>query len=327
VIVGVIACGGCGANTSDKIIVHVGKRTITASELKLWMGWRALGHIMPDAPKFVACAKRNMSLGELPVGEALREECRAQYSALKKSALDDLIACIWLIGESNHIGVSGSLDEGGGVGDRVPGGLRLLIAEREQAKSRLEARLRQLEPPITTTEIRRYYDRELSRRFESPERRYFQVIEHLPRRAEAKRFLGQIKSGDLTNADLTARWIHEMYERVPRSDVLEWRRAIYRAIFAAPKGIYVGPVRFKGLYALFRVRRIVPRRVTPLSRVRRAIEARLASEQHSRMLSRFVSRWRSTWAPQTACAPGYVVPGCRETPEGAGQSFPRSGLR
>jgi hypothetical protein len=327
VIAGVVACSGCGAGENDKVIVRVGRRTITASELQVWMGWRAPGHVVPDAPSFAACAKRNMSLGELPVGESLRAECRAQYSALKKSALEDLIASTWLIGESRRISVTGTFNQAGGSTGQVPVALQLLIAEREQAKSRLEARLRKLEPPITKTEIRRYYDRELRSQFERPERRYFQVIEHLPTKDEAVRFLGQIKNGDLSNADLTSRWIYEMYERVPQSNISEWHRAIYRAIFEAPESTYVGPVRFKGLYALFRVRRIVPRRVRPLSGVRRSIEARLAEQQHSRALSRFVSRWRSDWTPRTACAPGYVVPGCRENPVRPGQGLPRSGLQ
>jgi hypothetical protein len=309
---------GCGAGTRAVVVASVAHVPITSAELSDWMGALASEHFVPDPPRYSSCISRARAQGQQPIGDAIREQCEAEYAALKQKALRFLVSSDWLIGEAvaEHRGPSTReielrLARRGRADGAVSQSARRLLAERELAAAQLTAALHRSELPITRKRIARYY-REHIAHFEHREQRYFDIYEYFRSPSAARGLLSEIERGQPHLARIPLR---ESIKR-PRNGeaVVPWKRSIFHAILAAKPGVYVGPVLVSVHlgYVIFRVTRVVPRTVEPLSRVEGEIAAGLAREEHHRKLAGFLSALRSRWVAKTSCRVGYVVPGCRE---------------
>jgi hypothetical protein len=310
----VIICAGCGGGRKDEVIALVEGRPITSRQMIEWMRWQDTEHFVPDPPRYVACMARNESLGELSVGNALKEECETQYAVLKAKALRFLISSYWLIGEAGTHAMWVGLE-------RVPADLGELRNDRRLAVREVERELRSREAPATNTKVLRYYKEHISK-FESRERRYFDIVEHLPNKGVGRHLMERLATGHrIANGIIE----ENLYRPRVGEAVLPEKQAITEAIFAARPDIYVGPVPLEGLFAFFRVTRIMPRRVEPLSRARGSVERQLSQDEHRSALTRFLRDWHSHWQSRTVCMASYVTPDCRnfggasgtgEVPEG-----------
>jgi hypothetical protein len=307
-------CAGCGGERIRIAIAYVEKTPITRDQLEEWMRRLAPEHFVPDPPRYASCIAHDEALGELPVGQAIVKECQAQYTAVKDEALRFLISSAWLIGDVKAKGFAPSAEEvTGWLNGKEPlGGAskasRRLVVERELAEERIERWLRSREAGISRTQVARYYGRHIGR-FERRERRYFDIIEHLADASAGRRIMSEIASGHRR----TETPIHEVLDR-PRTGevVLATKRPIYKAIFAARSRAYVGPVRLNGGYAIFKVTRIIARRVAPLARMRGAIERQLAKIAHHQAVASFLRKWATRWRAKTSCTAGYVIANCRQ---------------
>lgn len=296
-------------------VVTVGRTPITTTALADAMWALAPQHFVPDPPSYASCIAHEEALGQQASGSAIKEECQAEYDTLKRRALTLLITSEWVVNEAQAkaavpsgaapvIGRDGIL-RGGRT--RAAWYVKLLSARRIAAKS-LRLRLRSGEPTITRARIARYYAHHRFI-FEHRERRYFDIIEDLRNQADGIRLIRRLAR----KRRVTETPIHEFIDMPrPGQAVSQAKRALYRAIFAAPPRVFRGPLLLNGLYVIFRVTRIVPRAVRPLGRVSGEIGLKLSHAEHIRTLATFVGGWSARWTAKTACRPGYVVPGCRE---------------
>jgi hypothetical protein len=233
---------------------------------------------------------------------------------LKDRALRFLITSYWLIAQARADRIAPSAGE---VATRLHAmranreltePLRRLLAERDLAEQSIARALRSTEAPLTEKEVRRYYTRHTGA-FERRERRYFDIVEHLPNLVAARTLMSEVVAGRRRVREP----IREALDRPrPGQYVLPTKRPIYKAIFASRPHVYVGPVTLNGEYAFFRVTRVSKRKVAPLASVRPTIERRLSEAQRRRVLSRFLRQLRARWIPQTDCAAAYVTVDCRE---------------
>jgi hypothetical protein len=309
------AFAGCGDAVKGVVIARVGRTPITRAELSEWMRELAPEHFVPDPPRFTACVDHQERLGEESIGNAIQEECRAQYEAVKAKALRFLISSQWLIQEARAHGLGLSASEvshrlqgqrhGGAARSRAA---RRLMLERELAAQGLTNYLQERETPVSRAQVLRYYATHVSR-FERRERRYFDIIENLRGQEAGKRIMDGLAHGRPSPETP----IHEVLDRPrPGQFVRPTKRPIYSAIFRAAPHRYVGPLPLNGYYAIFRVTRVIPRVVVPLSRARKTIDAALAQEAHRSALKRFLDAWTARWTAATSCRAGYVVLGCRQ---------------
>jgi foldase protein PrsA len=81
-----------------------------------------------------------------------------------------------------------------------------------------------------------------------------------------------------------------------------------KTIFAATPHVLLGPVK-EGYYYIFEVLKATPGHRLPLARVQATIRRRLASRRAS---TKLLAAYEAKWAARTSCAPGYVVPRCRQ---------------
>lgn len=315
-IAGALATLVAGCGGGEAVVARVGGHAITKAALAHWMAAMAPEHVVPDPPRYTACIAHQRDLApEVGVSE-LREECERQEQALEQQALGFLISSRWLLSEAATRGVEVPAREVRSLLRRKLAFLghdysradAELMVRAEVAAAGIQRSLSAGEPRLARARIAAYYRRHVGS-YERPERRYFDVVEHLASRAAARKAMSEVAAGR-SLASLGA--IHEWLARMDLAGVAPENRRIRIDIFAARPHVLVGPERLTMSYAIFEVTKVVPRVVRSLAQARSAIEQRLAREQQRRTLARFVAGWRARWTARTDCRPGYVVPKCRQ---------------
>jgi foldase protein PrsA len=315
----------CGSAPGNHVVVRVGRSAITSATLSHWMAVLAPEHAVPDPPGYGECMRREEALTLRSSRAALAAQCARQYRALRLQALNYLISSHWLIGEAAGEGLTPSerrvqqvaakaqsLSPGEQQGEGDGGSVARNGHDAAfQARARLaDASIRQAlfnaEPQITPAQVARQYARELAR-FRIPERRYFEIFEHIPGEAAARKVMAQIAAG---RGNVAAVHLHESLVRTRGFDLGGTKLPIVTAIFAASPHMLTGPVPLNGEYALFEVTKITPASIRSLAQVEKSIRSRLARERRRRTLRRFIGQWRRKWTARTACARGYIVQKC-----------------
>jgi len=107
--------------------------------------------------------------------------------------------------------------------------------------------------------------------------------------------------------------------------------ALERAAFAAKQGRIVGPLRIRSesspsssYYIFEATSRARPGSQQPLTQVASQIRQTLTQQLQQQSGASFASAYTKRWTARTLCAPGYVVPECRNYPEN-GALQPREG--
>jgi foldase protein PrsA len=93
----------------------------------------------------------------------------------------------------------------------------------------------------------------------------------------------------------------------------EEQTGLLATIFRAKKGALVGPVKDDRSWAVFTVEKIEPPVEATLEEARDEIEQLLSATRRERALAAFERKYRV----KTTCAPGYIVPRCKNGPDGA----------
>jgi hypothetical protein len=328
VLSAVVVLLGCGSATPSRIIVRIGRSSITESALAHRMVIMAPQHRVPDPPHYAACIAEQQSLVPLSDRAAFAQECRQQYQLLRQRALGFLITSHWLVGEAERqrmnvtsAEVKGRLNEKQrayphGVAEFqafLKAGARTVRdvaweVRAELASEKIRRGLIDGERKVTHGQIVNYYRRNI-RRYKTPERRYFYIYEHIKSEGAARRLMREIAQG----RSFAAIGFHESLQRTNFATVQGVKRIAYEAIFAAKPNVVAEPVRLRrSIYYLFEVTRITPPKLRPLAQVRGAIERKLTAEVQRRTLAKFIQGWRGRWIARTDCVPGYVVQKCRQ---------------
>jgi hypothetical protein len=323
-----LGCAGCASAESTHTIARVGGVAITTATLAHRMAIVAPEHVVPDPPRYTACIARLRSITPHGLTAGLARECRDEYAALKREALDHLISSQWLIGEASGegLGVSdqavahrlqqkkasfanGSAEdqESLTVTARTPADLEF-ETRTELAKERIRQALAQHEPKVTRAQTVAYYRRNISR-YRTWEQRRFYIVENLESAASARRLTSEFACGEKHIAAMSLR---ESLDRRNLAGYTGEKRRIADAIFAAKPHVVAEPVELNHYYFLFEVTRVTPAYVKPLAQVRAAIARQLADEAQKRRLVRFVTAWRTRWIAKTDCSPGYVIQKCAQ---------------
>jgi len=274
-------------------VVQVGDTSITKATFDDWMSAMAPEHFVPDPPRYTRCIARMKAIAPESIEAGLKEECRQQYQALRQRVLALLISSHWAIDEA--------ADRGLKVSEQA------LAARAQLATAALRRALEASQPKISSAAITAYYQRNIHR-YERPEKRSFDLFEHLRSKAAARRALQAAERG---RRDVTL-MIHESLDRPVVPDPVPWKRSIQAAIFAGKPKVLVGPVRLFHEWAFFEVTSVRPRVVKALADVQDVIRRQLESDQRRQTLTRFIAAWRKKWIAQTDCSPGYVVQKCRQ---------------
>lgn len=308
VLVPILVLGvlGCGSADPNPVVVRVGPSQISERTVGHWASAIARGAIVAD----VADAEQS------PI----------------RQALAFLIYSHWLIGEASRVGLSPSRQQLERLvrtqEQSMPNGrtefLDMLATSGERlADVEFEARARwtarrlmatfdaaaekRARVAVSDAAVARFY-RSHAARYHLRERRYYDLIERLPSKADAARLVKRLGSGKR----FAARASKEQPFRPRTFAGLPGQGVVYRAVFAAKVGVLTGPLPLQGAYALFVLRRIEPPRVQPLSDVRWEIERYLLDAAERRARAQVIDGFHARWISQTNCHKGYVVQKCRQ---------------
>jgi hypothetical protein len=297
-----VACAalpGCGAtSTADRVIVRVGRHSIVLA---------AIDHQLA----VLAPGRSSQSIRRDP--------------ALKRRALESLIASRWVIGEAVDRGVAPAAQAierrlAAKEASAFPGGDAELSAFLKASGQSMSDLRRTAEIDLARAALRsialkgvRYpgkaevesYYRTHRRRYALPPRRQIWItnrksaaaIERLKRKVARARSFAPFSQP-------------ETVPQTPRA--LAARGAVGRAIFATRPNVLVGPLKHRVDYYAFEVKRVLPATHTPLAHLEASIQRRLDTEARRRALATFLARWRAKWRAKTDCRSAYVVPGCRQ---------------
>jgi hypothetical protein len=296
---GLAACGGAG---QDGVVARVGETAIGRGAFEHW--------IAVMSPEPVAAERR-----------------QPRYRTLERRVLDFLISSQWLIGEARERGLAPSAREIERRYERkeresFPNGAAefneyakdtgqteadiKFDVEVELAASRLRGMVIEGEPRITQAQIAAYYS-ENERRYVVPAKRAIEIVE-VGSQAAAKKVKKEIESG---RSFASVRPLHEPITRhtFPHSRIGE---NLEEVIFSARPNALTGPLRLLSRWSVFKVKGITPAVQRTLAQVRTAIGRRLLAAQRRRRIAEFAATWTRRWTAMTDCAPGFVVPRCRQ---------------
>lgn len=257
----------------------------------------------------------------------------SQQPTARQQALTFLIGSAWLEGEAARDGmkptreqVAHLVEEQRDLDPNGPAGFKATLAETAQtledveaeararlAAGRLARRLavavdRYARARVGEREVTGFYRAHIAR-YQLRERRYYDLYEQIPTRAQAVALARKLASGAriAQNPNKESPFRPRDFRNLPGQAIA------YRAVFAAREtNVIVGPLPLQGQWCLFILRRIVPARLQPLSDVRKSIERQLRAPLQRSERTRLIAAYARRWGAQTDCRPGYVVQKCRQ---------------
>ena len=338
---------------AGKVLARVGGVPITLGQVRhLMVMSSATEGPVPDPPSYAGCiaqtkAHAGSSKGSDPA--QLKRACQQRYRQLLEAGLSSAIHTQWIIGEAGEEGVKVPISAAEQEFElsrkssfKTTGEFAAYLKKTKRSRNdvvselwvgkltdgifaRIHARYR----PASDTEIAQYYEKH-KQQFETPPGRDVHIVRTTTRVAAlrakkeleagtsfasvAKR-LSAIAQPVRSKNGLTSHLLPHFYSEPPLND----------AIFAAKPGVISGPVfvsKPKVLasepgsgYYVFEVIRTTPGHQTSLDQARAEIAPALTKHNQEKTLAGSIAAIRVRWKKRTDCAPGYVVPTCRQSNE------------
>jgi len=252
---------------------------------------------------------------------------REEEGAPRERALAFLISSVWLAAEAKRLGlaVSGEavnraamerraadgdaeFDEGLHATGQTPADIKLEIST-ELALAAIRRSLVKRASLVSEAEIAGFYKSHRSM-FVVSEARDVDLIESFPSRSAAAALVKRIGGGP--------RFAKKAFHEEPsRASIARWKAipekvAVFRAIFSARLGVLSSPMRLRGSWIVFVVRRKIPARLRPLAEVRGEIVKRLITLRRSQITAQVNREYKALWSARTSCRAGYIVQGCAQ---------------
>ena len=258
-----------------------------------------------------------------------------QYSALRDSAMSDVLLGRWVRGEAADRGITLSDSEISNRLDQIIkqdfGGqkqfeqyLKQAHFTSEQARQRVELQLlsneiqKQVLPQdsgVSDSEIEDFYKANLSQ-FEQPETRDVrQILNSDQAKVERAKSLLEQDDSAASWKKVAARFSTDKATKDSgglRAGVAEGQSepALEDQVFSAEQGQLVGPFKGQSGYYLIEVEKINPAQTTPLSDVSKQIGQQLAQGKQQQISQDFQQDFLDKWRSRTFCADDYLIDRC-----------------
>jgi foldase protein PrsA len=271
-------------------------------------------------PSFTDCIAQLKEEPITPEGSSgdpaqLRKECRAQYEAARRQALEQVIAATWTLEAGRETG-AGSVRAN--PVERLVGASRIdpnLLSAAMSVAGAVRSAIARSIRPVGSTDVARYYAQHRDRYTTVPELRDVQLARTQTQargnvvREEiegGKTFAQVVKEKGVEEADFSSNGL-----------VLELRPTEYgepnlnHAMFGAQPNELLGPIQTIYGSFVFEVKKIHLAHFKPLSEVADSIREELSHSREQQAIARFVAAWHTKWTARTSCAGGLLVRGCQ----------------
>jgi foldase protein PrsA len=341
----VAACGGVPGNS----VATVDGKSIDKSQFDHWMLVAAKssgqpGTVVPDPPDYAKCvaAKRKTTpkpgKGQPKVTDAqLKAQCKTQYNTLRNQVLQLLISFKWIQGEADAQGikvtnqdVQKSFQQQKKQSFPKESDWQKFLKDSGQTQADILERVRvdllsnkirdkiiKGKDKVSDAQIQAYYNKNKAR-FSQPERRSLRIV-LTKTKAKALQAKQALQSGQSWNkvakkfsTDSTSK---NQGGKLPPQAKGTLEKALDQAVFAAPKGKLLGPVKTPFGFYDFEVLSISPASTQPLAQAKTTIKQTLATQNQQTALNNFVKNFTNRWRSKTDCQNAFKISDCKNGPK------------
>ena len=351
--VALTACGS--DNVPGNAVAKVDDETITNAAFQHWMTVAATsaqqqqpgakgGVQIPKPPDFAACVANKQKTAPKPAkgqpkptAAQLKAQCKQEYEGLRDQVMQFLISADWIQKEAASQGVKVSdaevqkqfqqtkkqsfpkeadyakfLKQSGMTQEDV-----LFRVKLDRLSTKLREKVTKGQDKVSNAQIAAYYNKN-KQRFAQPERRDLRIV-LTKDKAKAEQAKKAIESGQDFKAVAKKYSIDQASKN--QGGVLlgvskgQQEKALDTAVFQAPKGKLVGPVKTQFGYYVFRVQKVTPASQQSLKDATPTIKQLLTSQNQQKALEKFVKDFRNKWKGKTNCRSGYVTQECKNAPK------------
>ena len=344
-------CGGGGSSIPGDSVATVDGTEITKKDDDRWLaiaaksGGQPEGSI-PEPPEFTDCiANKRETLPKPAKGQPettddqLKEQCKAEYEALRNQVLQLLISFEWIKGEAEEQGVEVTdeevqkqfeeqkkasfpkeedytkfLEQSGQTEEDI-----LLRVRLDVLSNKIREKITEGDDEVSDTEITDYYN-ENKERFAQPERRdLLVVLTDADDKAAAEEAKSRIEGGEKwadVAKDLSIDPTSKSQGGVLPAVAEGQQEADFdKAIFDAEKGETLGPIKTQFGWYVFRVTKITEATQQTQEEASETIKQLLASQKQQESLDTFVKEFTDKWRERTTCADDYKTTDCSNGPK------------
>jgi hypothetical protein len=308
VLLALAGFAGCGGAQPSQVAIRVGDTALSKRSIEHWTSIITRGALVANLTDSSEPAPRPAALAFLISsawldGEAARDGLRPTSGELARMMNEQKDSST-----NGAAGFAATLAETGQTLADVEAEVKARWAAAALARRLVAMADRYARERVSSRTVASFYRSHLAL-YHLRERRYYDLHERIPTRAEAVALARELGPGKRFSEKTSK----EKPFRPSNFNGLPGQAVVYRAVFAAKRtGVIVGPLPLQGLWSLFVLRRIVPARLQPLTEVRGSIERRLLAPIRRRATAKLVEAYRATWTAQTDCQPGFVVQKCKQ---------------
>jgi foldase protein PrsA len=341
----VAACGGVPGNS----VATVDGKSIDKSQFDHWMlvatkSSGQPGAVVPDPPNYTKCiaAKRKTTpkpgKGQPKVTDAqLKTQCQQQYTQLKNQVLQLLISFKWIQGEADAEGikvtdadVQKSFQQQKKQSFPKESDWEKFLKDSGQTQADILERVRldllsnkirdkviKGKDQVSDAQIQAYYNKNKAR-YSQPERRTLRIV-LTKTKAKALQAKKALQSGQSWNKVAKQYSIDSTSKsqggKLPAQAKGTLEKALDQAVFAAPKGKLLGPVKTPFGYYDFEVLNVSPASTQPLAQAKTTIKQTLATQNQQTALNNFVKDFTKRWRDKTDCQNSFKISDCKNGPK------------
>jgi foldase protein PrsA len=299
---------------------------------------------VPKPPKFTECIAQKRKTTPKPAkgqpkvtDSQLKAQCKQEYESLRDQVLQLLISFKWIEGEAKEMGVKvtdaevkKSFDKQRKQAFPKDADFQKFLKDSGQTEADILKRVRldalsnkirekvtKGKDKVTDAQVAAYYNKN-KQRFAQPERRDLRIVltKTKAKAAQARKAI----AGGQSFASVAKKYSIDQASKaqggkLPAVAKGQQEKALDSAIFKAPKGKLVGPVKTQFGYYVFEVSNITKASQQSLDQAKATIKQTLASQNQQKALDKFVKSFRKRWKAKTDCREGYRTQDCKNAPK------------
>ena len=360
----ILVIAGCGGDDvpSDSVAT-VGDSKITKTQYDHWLtatikqqaqstGQKPTDIVIPDPPEFTKCiaakSKQPAQPGvPKPDPKTLKAQCKQEYDSASQTTMQFLISSQWLLQETAKRKIVASEKEVRTTFEQQKkqsfpkdADYQKFLTTSGQTEDDLLFRIKQTvlinklqqsiikgQGDVTDADIKEYYDKN-KQRFAQPETRDLQVV-LAKTKTQADAAKKAIESGTKW-AKVAKKYSQDDASKaqggtLPGVTKGQQEKTFDAAIFSAPTGKLLGPIKTQFGFYVFRVTKVNAAKQQPLEQVKSTIKSLLQSQGQQKALNDFVKDYQKRYTDMTNCAKGFVVSQCKNAPKPKTDTQPVSG--
>jgi foldase protein PrsA len=356
-----VVVSGCGSGVPSNAVAEVDGTPIKKTEFEHWLSIAAKQSApqgsttappVPDPPTFSKCVaalqKQPVAKGQKkPSAAALKAQCQQQYNGLKTQVMQFLIQSQWLLKEADSRNLTA---KPAAVQKQLDDQIKQSFPKKADFNKFLQTSgmtmqdlLFRVKVDVLTQQVRQkivagkdkvsdaavttYYNKN-KQRFAQPERRDLLVV-LTKDKATADKAKAALDSGtpwkDVAKKYSIDQASKAQGGKLPGVAKGQQEKSFDKAIFAAKKGVVVGPVKTQFGYYVFKVTKVTPATQQSEQAAHDTIVSLLRSQQEQTAVNNFVKDYQKKYKDKTKCAKDFVIDSCKNAPKTKTGTAPASG--